>query len=368
MARGGGRDNPRQSEGNSRATARAADRTVVVKLPEERQLRGTELPPRLADMPRLPEVLYLRGELPRGPAVAIVGTRGATDEALAFTRELAGELATSGVAIFSGGAAGIDTAAHRGALDVGGPTVVVAPSGSDCPYPPENAELFREVLRTGGALVSAVPRTEPAARHRFFERNAILATLAHALVVVQCPFRSGTRTAAAAARRAGRPVFVVPQAPYCPQGRGCVAELQLGAKALLSHRDVLRLLAQSRIHAVPLPLERSVRIVRAEGEPGSNGSREPKRAARKKGGGSGRSRQGNSRTRGPANLPLRLEVEGDPESKLVLEAVRGGATHASDVCEQTGLGPARVQHLILTLTLRGVLLSDQTGQLKLAWP
>src|SRR6187402_954396 len=141
---------------------------------EERCLMGSELPGRLADLECPPERLYVRGELPRGPAVAIVGTRTPTPEAAEFAEELAVALATADIAVISGGAAGIDTAAHRGALAAGGCTVVVAAAGFDRPFPKQNASLFRRVLTNGGAYVSIVPGDQPSISSGFFTRNSYL--------------------------------------------------------------------------------------------------------------------------------------------------------------------------------------------------
>src|SRR4051812_18476498 len=101
--------------------------------------------------------LYLRGPLPARPGVAVVGTREPSDQALAFTRALVLELGQAGLAIWSGGARGIDAAAHEAALEAGVPTVVVAGGGLDRPYPPEHAPLYARVLAGGGALCARVP-------------------------------------------------------------------------------------------------------------------------------------------------------------------------------------------------------------------
>ena len=138
-----------------------------------RVLERGRLPPRLADLPEPPTRLYLHGELPGGPAAAIVGTRYPSDDGEQYARHLAGVLAAEGVAILSGGASGIDTAAHRGALDVGGFTLVVAPSGFDRPYPEDNAELYAEIVARGGGFLSAVPPQVPATNDRFFLRNRL---------------------------------------------------------------------------------------------------------------------------------------------------------------------------------------------------
>ena len=215
------------------------------------------MPARLLDLADPPERLYLHGELPRGPAVAIVGTRKATRPARRFARQLAAELSSAGVTILSGGALGIDSEAHRGALHAGGPTVVVAPAGFERPYPPENAPLFESILAAGGAYLSARAPTEAADLGTFFPRNAVLVALAHALVVVEAPVRSGARNAAQCARRLGRPLLVVPSAPWNLRGRGCIVELRLGARVLGSSRDVLGALAEQRLHPIALGSRRS---------------------------------------------------------------------------------------------------------------
>ncbi|MEB2322421.1 MAG: DNA-processing protein DprA, partial [Sorangiineae bacterium] len=171
--------------------------------PSERCLRGAARPPALADLPEPPEVLYLRGELARAPAVAIIGTRAPSPGALGYTRSLASALGRAGVTIVSGGAVGIDAAAHEGALDAGGSCLVVAPSGYERPFPRENAPLFRAVVERGGAYLSLVPGDVPASRGAFFLRNAVLVALADLVILVEAPYRSGARNAAAAAHRLG---------------------------------------------------------------------------------------------------------------------------------------------------------------------
>ena len=214
-------------------------------------LRGAALPPALSDLARAPSVLHVRGELPRGPAVAIVGTRHPTRKALRHARRLARALARRGVAIVSGGARGIDAAAHAGALDVGGITVVVSPSGLDRPYPVQHRRLYDAVVAGGGAVASSFDDDAPARPGSFFERNGVLVALAHAVVVVQAPLQSGARNAAKLARSLGRPLFVVPSAPWVAEGLGCVLELQLGAIALHQPEEVLQRLKARNLYPAP---------------------------------------------------------------------------------------------------------------------
>ena len=107
------------------------------------------------DLPQPPEKLFIHGQLPPGPCVAIVGTRHPTPEARDYAVELAARLAERGVAIVSGGAEGIDAAAHEGALKVGGTTLVVGPSSFDRPFPEEHGALFERIVASGGAYLSA---------------------------------------------------------------------------------------------------------------------------------------------------------------------------------------------------------------------
>lgn len=285
------------------------------------ELTGERLPPRLADLAEPPMRLYLRGELPRGPAVAIVGTRYPSREAVTFTKTLAGELAVAGVAVLSGGAEGVDTAAHEGTLDVGGVTVVVAPGGFRNPFPDKNAALFRSIVERRGAYLSLVPDDLGAPRGIFFARNACLIALAHAVVVTQLPVRSGAANAAKWARQLGRPLFIVPHSPWVGQGKGAIRELRLGGRPLDRAEDVLNLLSASGLHALPAALQGEL---------------------------------------WPDAAPYAFSNEPDP----VLRALQEGATHPDEIADRTGLSLAVVQQRILTLALSGVLVPGPFGSLK----
>jgi DNA processing protein len=295
----------------------------------ERCLTGGSLPGRLADLDSPPERLFLRGELPRGPAVAIVGTRYPSPRYAEFAHDLAQELAQAGVAVLSGGAKGIDTQAHRGALAGGGVTVVVAPAGFERPFPEQNAELFRQVVDQGGAYLSLVEGSCPTTRGGFFPRNACLVALSHVVVVVESPIRSGARNAAAHARRLGRALFAVPAAPWHLNGRGCLAELQLGARALMSTKDLFRELAAQNLHAIPSQ---------------SRALHQPAQIQQ-------------SLNFSEASAPLDARA-------VALDSVRRGASSSDEICLATGLGAANVSELILTLRLEGVLVTDPAGRLR----
>ncbi len=211
---------------------------------------GHQLPVGLLDLDEPPPQLVVRGELPAGPVVALVGTRNPSPEAVEFTEQFASDLASAGVVIASGGAKGIDTAAHRGAIRFGGCSVVVAPCGYDRPFPTENGPLFSEIVKQGGAFLSEYADDTPAHSSYFFRRNSYLAALSVALVVTEAPFKSGARNAAKWARRLGRPVFAVPSAPWNPRGAGCNLELKQGAEVATSAKDVLKYLHEINAWAV----------------------------------------------------------------------------------------------------------------------
>lgn len=209
--------------------------------PTSQCLSGARLPSGLLDLDPAPGSLYLTGVIPPGPRVAVVGTRHPSREAEAFAYEFSRRLADAGVVVVSGGAQGIDAAAHGGALSVasGAGTLVVAPCGWDHPFPSEHAQLFRRIVSEGGGYLSAHRTDVSARRHAFFLRNGILAAISLAVVLIEAPLRSGARNAAKWARRLQRPLWVVPHAPWMSRGAGCNADLKLGGKPCTSVKDVL---------------------------------------------------------------------------------------------------------------------------------
>lgn len=196
-------------------------------------------PSRLSELRDPPVQLRVAGTLPNlHGAVAVVGTRYADDAALQFAHELGMALASAGRAVISGGALGIDAAAHRGALDAGGVTVCVLATGFDRTYPPQHGPLFSEIV-THGALVTEQADGLPPLGWAFLARNRLIAALADLVVVVQAPLRSGALSTAAVAKRLGKPIFSVPYAPWEIRGEGCVELLRRGARVCTSPRDVL---------------------------------------------------------------------------------------------------------------------------------
>jgi DNA processing protein len=145
-----------------------------------------------------------------GPAVAVVGSRAATDYGAWVAADLAADLAGQGVVVVSGGAYGIDGHAHRGALVAGGVTVAVLACGVDVAYPRQHEQLFERIVDGGGALVSEAPMGATARRNRFLVRNRLIAALSLGTVVVEAAARSGALNTANWADRCSRPTFAVP--------------------------------------------------------------------------------------------------------------------------------------------------------------
>jgi DNA processing protein len=162
-----------------------------------------------------PQALWVRGALRLDEAVAhavgIVGSRSATQYGCWVAGKIAHDLAEEGWTIVSGGAYGIDGAAHRGALAADGCTIVVTAGGLERPYPGGHARLFDRVAETG-LLVSEWPPDCPPQRHRFIVRNRLIAALTAGTVVVEAAHRSGARATARRARELGRAVMAVPGA------------------------------------------------------------------------------------------------------------------------------------------------------------
>ena len=223
-------------------------------------------PPLLAELENAPPVLVLRGRMAllNRPAVAMVGARNASAAACRFARELGHALAGEGMAVASGLARGIDTAAHIGALGQSGSavsgeggTIAVIAGGIDIVYPPENAELQERIAREGLLIAEQPPGTEPRARH-FPYRNRIIAGLALGTVVVEAAPRSGSLITARLAAEAGREVMAVPGSPLDPRAQGCNGLIRDGATLVQNAADILEQIRpiDTRMVRSPAPVYR----------------------------------------------------------------------------------------------------------------
>jgi len=197
-------------------------------------------PPLLAEIHDPPPVLWVRGrpEALLAPAVAVVGARAASAAALETARCLGESLARRDIAVISGLARGVDSAAHRGALQGGGVTVGVLGSGGDRIYPAEHGPLARDIARGGAVVTELAPGVPPLPAH-FPLRNRIISGLVRAVVVVEAAERSGSLITARCALEQGREVMAVPGPALGGRNRGAHALIRDGAKLVESADDIL---------------------------------------------------------------------------------------------------------------------------------
>lgn len=236
------------SAGRARAEASALLRLAAGHLKRARAagivpvpLGDPAYPPVLAEIADPPPLLWVRGDAASlsARAVAIVGSRAATPYGLDVARQLAGDLAASGLVVVSGLARGIDSAAHRGALDAGGRTLAVLGSGLDRVYPPEHEGLAHAIAQRGAVVTELPPGAAPRAHH-FPLRNRLISGLSAAVVVVEASEKSGSLITAACALDQGRDVMAVPGPVRAGRFRGAHALLRDGAKLVETADDILR--------------------------------------------------------------------------------------------------------------------------------
>jgi DNA processing protein len=187
-----------------------------------------------------PLVLYVKGELTAKDknAVAMVGSRSTTHYGIETARKLAYQLAYVGVTVVSGGARGIDTASHQGALAAKGRTVAVLGTGINLIFPPENAELFGRIAENG-AVITQFPFNRNGDRQSFAIRNRIIAGMTLGTVVVEADLHSGALITSNFAAEYGRQVFAVPGRIDSPRSKGCHDLIKKGAKLCEGAEDIL---------------------------------------------------------------------------------------------------------------------------------
>jgi DNA processing protein len=211
-----------------------------------------EYPKVLLEIPDPPPYLYMKGNLAGiEPAIAIVGSRRASTYGLMTTTRLAGELAEHGLTVVSGMARGVDSAAHRGALNGGGQSIGILGCGIDVVYPQENRRLFDE-MSAKGTLYSEFPMGTLPLAENFPRRNRIISGISRGVLVVEAMENSGSLITAQYALEQGREVFAVPGNINCSSSRGANRLIKQGAKLVESVEDILEELPfrQTRIGGV----------------------------------------------------------------------------------------------------------------------
>ncbi len=221
-------------------------------------------PELLAAIHSPPPILYVRGTIePKDRvAVAIVGSRQASQYGSAMAEQISGELAERGVTIVSGMARGIDAAAHRSALRAAGRTIAVLGCGLGVTYPPEHAELADQIAERG-ALISEFPIFTPPKPGHFPQRNRIISGLARGIVVIEAGLKSGALITANYALEQGREVFAVPGQVTSRSSRGCHQLIKAGAKLTEGWEDIweeieLQMTPGSQVVRDPTPVSRSL--------------------------------------------------------------------------------------------------------------
>jgi DNA processing protein len=273
-----------------------------------------EYPAQLRELPLMPPLFYVRGALLEDDAlaVAVVGSRLATEYGTGMAEEIAAGLAARGVTIVSGLARGIDTAAHRGALRAGGRTIAVLGSGIDVIYPPENRALAARIEASGAVMSQFEPGVPPFPQH-FPLRNQVIAGLALAVVVVEAAERSGALITARLAADFGREVMAVPGRAGSPSSRGAHALIRDGACLVENWEDVVAGLPDTWRACV------SGRVEARSAPPGDD---------------------------------HRLEAGRETET-VVSHVIGDEPMTMDDIIEKTGLSAGRVSALLLGLELEG---------------
>ena len=265
-------------------------------------------PPRLKEIHNPPPILWVDGTIKEQDqvAVAIVGSRGATDYGRETSARLAGELATAGVSVVSGMALGIDSAAHRGALAVGGRTLAVLGCGVDVLYPRPNKDLFERIPEQGGMISEFRLGTQPEPGN-FPVRNRIISGLSLGVVVVEAGSKSGSLITARNALEQNREVFAVPGRVASVKTRGTHALLKQGARLVETAQDILEEVAPQ--------VEKKLK--------------EPQ--------------------------PEKTEPKLEGEQRKIWEALHTEALHVDNIGRMVGLAPPQLAPLLLDMELKGLI-------------
>jgi DNA processing protein len=209
--------------------------------------------------------LWLRGDPGSRPRIAVVGTRRCTRYGVDLAESFGAAIARAGWTTVSGLARGIDTAAHRGCLRLGGHAIAILGSGIDICYPKENQPVYDRILARSGAIVSEYPPGTPPDRWRFPARNRIIAAVSAAIVVVEAAVTGGALITARLGAEMGRPVFAVPGDVDRAMSEGCNRLIRDGAHPVLGSADLIEEL--SLVVGPPASVTDTAHGIPAEGVP-----------------------------------------------------------------------------------------------------
>lgn len=216
-----------------------------------RLLKKKEFPPLLSEIPDAPRQLQVRGSLPSFDSkwLTVVGSRALSSYGKQACEYLIGGLRGYDIVIISGLAYGADACAHKVALEVGLPTIAVPGSGLnwDVVYPRAHVNLAREILKSGGAMLSEFESDQKAADYTFPRRNRIMAGMSHATLVIEAKERSGSLITARLATDYNRELLVVPGSIFSDTSKGTHQFLKLGATPVTEPEDILKALAIEKV-------------------------------------------------------------------------------------------------------------------------
>jgi DNA processing protein len=198
-----------------------------------------DFPENLKEIPWPPFAIYIKGDLKPIKSIAIVGTRKAGPQGKSAAKQIAKELAENGLQIISGLAMGIDESSHQGALDAGGATVAVLPSGVNSVYPRQNQNLSERIIENNGALISEFPINYRPYISSFIQRNRIISALSLATIIIEAPEKSGALATARFTLEQNREIFVVPGPAANPNYKGSHNLIRDGAGLVTCAKDIL---------------------------------------------------------------------------------------------------------------------------------
>jgi DNA processing protein len=302
-------------------------------------------PPHLKEIDTPPFVLYVKGELTPEDALSIslVGSRNAKDYGRKVSYRLSYQLAQRGVTVISGLAKGIDTLAHRGALEAGGRTIAVMGNGLSIVYPATNSNLA-EKIEASGALVSEFPMAARPKSRNFPRRNRIISGLTLGTVVVEASNRSGALITARLAAEQNREVFAVPGEIFSELSAGTHKLINDGAKLINTVDDLLNELS-------PYVLNQ----IQSQASPGLAPDMEaepPQASPVEKGDTKLVSTQASSEARQPVSTPPPPDLT--PDEKTIFDAIEVPSSHIDTIVRATQLPIGQISSVLLMLELKGV--------------
>lgn len=298
-------------------------------------------PPLLKQIDTPPLLLYVRGELrpEDNLSIAIVGSRNAKDYGRRVSYQLAHQLVNRGMTVVSGFAMGIDTCAHRGALEAGGRTIAVFGNGLSLIYPAGNKELVDKVIESG-ALISEFPMGMKPMSENFPRRNRIISGLTLGTVVVEASNRSGALITARLASEQGREVFAVPGEIFSELSTGTHSLIDKGAKLIGTVDDLIDALPQHTIHQIaaskPAIAQQKNREVSHVPEVGKNKTKPIEKTPEQA-------------------LPVTPPPDLTDDEKTIFDAIEVPSSHIDTIVRMTQMPISQVSSVLLMLELKGVI-------------